>query len=657
MSGLLATTYRPSADRLHAARHCLDFLGGDLDDAWSDAHVEMALTRKRWESDADFSGQCGILRRDQLVVAADASIYARGLLRADLAAAGVRTGGDTPSHYIAAAYRAWGDRLANYIIGDFSFVIWDTARRRLLAARDPAGSRPLFFAEIPRRGAVVASSARAIVELLGRGTVLNLASLGAQVAGLLWAQGGETAYADVEALPPAHVLIAEGDRVRIERFWRPPVEPAREPMRAADAEMALRELVATAVADRFGRERTTVWMSGGWDSTAVFAAGQSTLPAVERARLRPVSISYPPNDPGREDELIEAVAGFWNTDVQWLHSADIPLLDALEQRAAESDEPPAHLYELWNRALARTTRAAGARIALDGCGGDQLFQVSDIILADHLRAGRWREAIRHARARQRGWKHFVRFGVMPLVPAGVLGAAEHVLGRDLPRHHFEREVAPWMRREFVRAQRLRERDREVLTAHGAASLAHGESILYLSLPMWSWGASYMHGPMLQEGVEPRSPLLDRRIMEFALARPVAERASAYETKLLLRRAMRGLLPDHVLERRRYRTGTTVEFSRTRMREAYPALVARLFARPIQLADLGMVEPDLLRDAADRVCAGDESQRINLFHAMKVEFWLRGLETRSAASAAVRASPPFDSAAVSRELCGPVARDS
>ncbi|HVX39497.1 MAG TPA: asparagine synthase-related protein [Gemmatimonadaceae bacterium] len=655
MSAFLATTCHVSPDRMRAARHCLHFLGGDADDAWADARVEIVLTRKTWELADDFSGPCGILRRDDLTVAADASIYARELLRADLAAAGVRAGGTTPAHLIAAAYRAWHERLGDHLIGDFSFAIWDGARRRLLVARDPAGSRPLFFAEVPRCGVVVASSARAVVELLGRGTVLNLATLGAQVAGLPWALGRDTAYDDVEALPPGHVLIAEGDRVRIERFWKPPLAPSPDPMRADDAQAALRELIATAVADRCGADRTTVWMSGGWDSTAVFGAGQSMLARDERRRLRPVSISYPRNDPGYEDGWIQSVAAYWNVDVQWLHSADIPLLDGLEQRAAETDEPPAHLYELWNRALARATRAAGARIALDGSGGDQLFQVSDIVLADLLRDGRWLAAVRHTRARGHGWRHLVRLGVAPLLPTTLLNTAERVLGRDLPRHYLERRVASWMRRDFVDAYQLRERDLDVLTSVRGESFAHNESMLFLTLPMWSWGASYMHGPLLQEGVEPRSPLLDRRVVEFALSRPVAERASARETKILLRRAMRGLLPEHVLEPRPHRTGTTVGFSRMRMREAYPRLVARLFAQPLRLADYGMVEPSILRDEADRVCAGqaDEFARVNLFHAMKVEFWLRGLEARSAAAAAARAS----SASTSRQFVASCAGQS
>jgi asparagine synthase (glutamine-hydrolysing) len=659
MSGLLATTHRVSPARLRTAIGCLSFLGGDAGDVWSNGQVTIALTRKRWECDTDFSGGATIFQRDHLVVAADASIYDRASLVEALSAAGVRPEGSTATHLIAAAYRAWGDRLVDHLLGDFTFVIWDAARQHLIAGRDETGLRPLFYAELGTTAAV-ASSARAVAELFGHASMLNVAALGAQVAGLPWSAGKETTYEGVEALLPGHLLIIGGGRVRLERFWRPQIAPDHAPMRADDAHVQLRELISAAVTDRIGSGRATVWMSGGYDSTAVFAAGQSALSPPERARLRPVSISYPPNDPGREDELIDATAKYWGAKVQWLHSADIPLFDALEQRAAESDEPPAHLYELWNRALARATRATGARIALDGCGGDQLFQVSDIVLTDLLRAGQWMEALRLGRARGRGWRHFVKLGMLPLVPARIIDAMEHHISSKVPRHYLERRVAPWMRSDFVKRHALRERDLTLLRSIRTQSLAHTESMLYLMLPIWSWGAAYMRGPLLQEGIENRSPLLDRRVVEFALSRPIHERASTFDTKTLLRRSMQGLLPAHILDRRKYRTGTTLGFSRLRMREAYPGLVARMFARPLRLAELGIIDPEALRVAADHVVAGDcdEFLRVNLFHAMKVEFWLRGLDVRSAATAAThQAGSRVDFATTGRDLCGPDARES
>ena len=626
MSGLLAITGPVEEARLDAALSRLAHLGGEDQRAWSGEGTFVAVTRKPWELGGDFSGPVLLVENADLVVAADASLYDRvGLTRA-LASAGVTPDGFSPTELIEAAYRAWGPALVEHLVGDYAFVIWDLRLHRLVAARDPLGMRPLYWARLGDRVAV-ASSSRALAELTGRGGRLNLASLGAQVAGLVWSNGSDTAFEGVDPLPAGHRLTWEQGRTHLERFWHAPIAPDRHPMDATEAALALRALLGKAVVERMGSGNTSVWMSGGWDSSAVFAAGQHALEESERSRLRPVSISYPEGDPGREDDFIRAIAGHWDANVHWIDSDRIPLLEGLEERASLTDEPPVHLYELWNRELARGSRAIGARVALDGCGGDNLFQVSDVILADLLRTGRLIEFARRARSRRgMGWKYIAKAGVLPLLPDALMRGGERVTGRRIPRHYMEHRAADWVRGDFAAAHGLRDRALATLRSSPGESLAQSENILYVDAPLWGWAGAYMRGVLLQEGVEARSPLLDLRVVEFALRRPVAERADWKETKILLRSAMKGLLPESVLAPRARRTGSTAGFSRRRMREAYPALLKRLFEQPLRLADLGIVEASALRATADRwASAGDESVRVGLFDAMRVEFWLRGLE--------------------------------
>lgn len=626
MSGLLATTGTVGPAPLQGALERLARLGGHDERVWSGEGALLAVTRKPWELEPELSGPVLLLEGRDLVVAADASLYDRAGLTQALAARGVTPSGTTPTHLLEAAYRAWGPALVDHLVGDYAFAIWDRRLHRLTAARDPLGMRPLFVTALEDRVAV-SSSSGALAELSGRVDRLNLACLGAQVAGMVWGNGTDTAFEGVNPLPAGHRLTWEAGRTRIERFWQPPLAPDARPSSANDAAQELRELLRTAVAERMGPGTTAVWMSGGWDSTAVFAAGQHALSPAERHRLRPISISYPADDPGCEDEFIAQASAHWQVEPHWIKSDGIPLLEGLEDRAAASDEPPAHLYELWNRALAAGTRAVGAHIALDGCGGDNLFQVSDVLLADLLRTGRLAAFARRAGARRAyGWKYVARVGILPLLPDAVLRTGERVAGRRIPRHFMERAPVAWVRPEFVAAHDLRQRDLEVLRSARAPSLAQTENILFVTAPAWGWAGGYMRGALLQEGIEARSPLLDLRIVEFALRRPIAERSDWVETKILLRRAMDGLLPAAVLAPRPRRTGSTAGFSRRRMREAFPALLARLFAEPLRVAELGIVDATALRAAADRWASrGDETVRVGLFDTMRIEFWLRALE--------------------------------
>lgn len=637
MSGILAVIGDVRESRIEAALQPLRYLGGEREQRWSEGDALIVVTRKTWQLDDDFCGDVLVLETPDLVVAADASLYDRKGLARQLSTAGVRARGETASHYLEAGYRAWGPELVRHLNGDYAFVVWDRRERRLVAARDPMGPRPLYYARVGA-GVAVASSCRSLAVLRGLAHSLNLTALGGQVAGLAWSNGMDTVYRGVETIPPGHRLSSHDGTVALEAYWRPRTAPDSRLAPPAEAGEELRELLAASAAHRLSAGTSSVWMSGGWDSTAVFAAGQHALPAEQRHRLRPVSISYPPGDPGDEDDYIRGVAGRWKAEVHWLQSEELRLLDDLEERAAGTDEPPAHLYELYIRGLAEGTRAVGARVTFDGSGGDQLFQVSDIVLADLLRQGRWLEFSRRARAQWGyGWRHVVGLGILPHLPDPVIRAGERLLRRRIPRHHLERVLAPWVRPEFAAKHRLRERDLTVLRSLDGSSHAHRESQMYVTMPHWSWGASFIRGSLLQVGVEVRSPLLDLRIVEFGLGRPIAERTDGRTTKILLRRAMEGLVPQEVLAPRSHRTGTTVGFSRRRMREAYPGLMARIFAEPLRLADLGIVEPAALRASADAYLAGsrDDYLRVNLFHAMKVEFWLRGLERRDAAGRSVR----------------------
>ena len=610
-----------------AARTRLAALGSERWQVAGHRGGALAVGRYAWEDGHEFSAGVLVAEDGPLVVAADASLYYRDELRRQLLAAGAPPRSLAPADLILAAYRAWGSGAAERLEGDFAFVVWDRAAGTVFAARDLTGRRGLFYAQAGATFAV-ASSVGALLECPFVSAELNLQALGAQTAGMLWSAGSDTAFRDVRVVPAAHAVRWDaGVLTAPAPFWAPPVAPDSDASSFDDAAAALRELIADAVEQRLSSPPTTVWMSGGWDSSAVFAAGRTRVR--DAGRLVPVSISYPEGDPGREDELIRAIAAHWNADVHWLDSERIPLLEDLPARAGATDEPPAHLYELWNVALGRATRAAGSRVALDGAGGDQLFQVSDIVLADLLRTGRWGRLYRHVRARGLGKRRVLEAAVQPMLPGWALGAAQAVTGRRLRRHYLERWPAPWVRPQFMSRYALRERELAVLRAPRAHSFAHAETSLYLLMPLWGWGGAYMHRAVLREGVEARSPLLDKRVVDFALRRPVAERSSGRETKRLLRKAMEGLLPADVLAPRRYRTGMTIGFSRARMRSAYPALFAEAFGQDLRLADLGIVDPDKLRAAADGWRErGDEYERINLFHTLKVEFWLRGLEKRA-----------------------------
>ena len=615
--------------------------GADRADVRRDPRVVVGACRFGWELAPGFSGDVLVVRHGAVTVAADATLYYLDELRAALRAAGGDSSGETPSALILAAYRAWGAACLDRLEGDFAFVLWDEARREGLCARSPDGKRPLFWARTAD-GVAVASTVGTLLAHPSVSAELDLGTIASHAAGM-WQHDDGTSYVAVKSLPAGSAVAWTGGRPRTWRFWAPPEVRTSSRLRFDEAAEELQLLLRRAVRERLAPAGpSTVWMSGGWDSTAVYGAAQAERAARgdERA-IVPVSISYPEGDPGREDELVRAIVDRWDGRVHWLDIADIPFVDRAAERAAHRDESLCHVYETWNRALARGTRAVGSRVAFDGNGGDQYFASSLVFLADLLRTGRWLELARQCRAfGVRSRASLVRWALIPAVPRLVLSAAGALRGRHY-RRHLMPVVPSWFRADFLARTGIADREREYLDATTRFERGASETSFFLESPALPRSFGVLASLALDEGVEMRSPLSDPRVVRFAASRPWRERASMGETKRLLRASMRGLLPDHVLAPRRHRTGVTTKYAFDSMRHRFAAEFERAFAQPM-LADLGIVDAVALRDAW-RTFARTGWCRfpIELCATMHVELWLRARHGERAPSAILPSAPHDD----------------
>jgi asparagine synthase (glutamine-hydrolysing) len=595
--------------------------------AHSDTRALLGLVRYEWEG-AYGAEPCPAVTCDHdICVVADATLYYRDDLLRSLAAKGFPSPATAnTSDLIAAAYRAWGTCFPEHLEGDFAVIVHDRGARRVVCARDFSGRKPLFFAELADV-LVIASTVGALLAHPSCPADLDPASIGAAAAGLFAART-ETAYRAVRSLPPGHTLVHDGTALRLEPHWQPPPIESRPTVRGRDLDEGaaqLRSLLTRAVAERTDPGRpTAVWMSGGWDSTTVFGAGMAGVPGTGgEPPLRPISISYPPGDPGREDEYIRSVAGFWGVGVHWLDIADIPFFHQPLQRAARRDEPFAHVYEMWNRALARGSRDVGARVALDGVGGDQLFQLSFVYLSDLLRRLRLQSLAREWRAMGlRGRRSFFQWVVLPLLPLFVRRLLALRYGTGLVGSYLDRAVPSWIRPEYVARHELLARERRNSPVRGRMPAVAFETHWYLSHPYAGRILSTVASLALEEGVELRSPLYDRRIIEFAAARPWTERVWRGETKRLLRRAAHDWLPASVLAPRSRRTGLTSGYFAESFRFRHVELVSRILAKPV-LADAGIVDATSLSRAWETYRRyGDENLGIALYFTLQTELWLR-----------------------------------
>jgi hypothetical protein len=189
---------------------------------------------------------------------------------------------------------------------------------------------------------------------------------------------------------------------------------------------------------------------------------------------------------------------------------------------------------------------------------------------------------------------------------------------------MQRTSPPWITRQFEREYSLAERFAALgPDSQRGPTAVDREAQFYLTHQFFARINSRMSGFALDHGVELRSPLLDARVVRFALSRPGAERNSAGDNKRLLRASMRNLLPDSALAPRVGKPGTLrTYFAQHMWNDGLGRLTAMLPAR--QLAALGVVDSVELAKAVGqyRSQGGAYPHAESLFCTLNAEMWLR-----------------------------------
>ena len=580
----------------------------------------LGATRFDWESELVAGDPERLTRDGDLVVVADATLYYHDDLRRAIRARGVEAAGTSAAALIAAAYRAWGVDCVHRLEGDFAFVLYDQSRRLMLCARDFTGRRTLYFAQLAH-ALVVASSIPGVLAYPGCPPDLDLRSIGS-LAASMFAQESDTPYRAIKSLPAGARLICEsGKSLHEDLYWRFPPFDERATGSFHDAALELRELLASAVHERLAPAGpTSLWMSGGYDSPAIYGAGKMRLRGLNQEdRLRAVSMGYPVGDPARENEFIAEIADFWGAPVHWIEIGDAPLMLYLAEFAARADEPFMHAFEAFFRALLGGARGVGSRVALMGDGGDNLFAVSTVFMRDLFASFRWTELGREWRAfGPQGYRAFFNKVVAPVAKSLAR------LGRPDPRSLMH-QPPPWIREDFIREHQLIEREMagELRLTPRGLSRASVETTRAVRYPLISKISGAYAAAALEAGLELRAPLLDQRIVNFAARRPRSERASRGEVKWLLRKSGEGLLPPGVLARRDEKTGVLTGYFERSLRTDSSGLVEES-CRDSILAQLGVVDPVRLRVEWDQFRQkGGQLKGFKLFLTMQVELWLRG----------------------------------
>src|SRR5213592_1993665 len=529
--GIASTRGSVDPGRLAAMSATLVQRGPDSDGTYLDGPVGLAARRLAIIDLA--TGDQPISNEDgRITVVQNGELYNYRELRRELERAGHRfsTSGDT--EVLVHLYEEHGARFAERLRGMFAVALWDSARARLVLARDPYGIKPLYYREVGGE-LEFASELRA----LPRGEI-DLDALDAFLA-FNSVPGPLTIFREVRKLQAGQVLTWENGRSELMRYARPAPVAADEVRRDEEAELVeeLRARLRDSVrAHLVSDVPVGVLLSGGIDSSALaaLAAEESSEP------LRTFSIGFEERS-FNELEDARRVASRYGTQHRELvlrpDAAQLlpALADAFDEPFADSSALPTYLVS--------ELAASDVKVALSGEGGDELFGGYYTYAADLLaeRAGglarplveRLPTSTARASFDYRA-KRFVRAAHLP----------------PLERHHGWKEIFSPALRAALTGRRHGWDPVSLLRARFAETEGHE---LLARLQDVDLG-TYLVDDLLVKtdrasmawSLEARVPYLDPVVTNLALALPTRHKVRGLSKKVLLRKAAEPLVPREIV---------------------------------------------------------------------------------------------------------------
>ncbi len=497
------------------------------------------------------------------------------------------------SYRIAELYREYSAAGAAERLAACSWIVWDPTLRQLFAVADRAGLHTIFFDLQPRSLALDFGSSSLIG---GRTPRIDEATISAYLCGVA-PSPGRSLIASIRIVPPGCLVRFTPEEAHLVRYWCVPT-PHRGLLTAADAAASWKPLFARVVEEHLPSSGPVgITLTSGLDSTSVAAFGCRILPPAEWRALSWIAPELPMAD---EDALQQQVASRLGipyhpirADLRW------PLSDEAGPHVDHESLLGNPFVPVWRETF-RRGRELGVTTLITGISGDNMIGGNVEPLADLLLRGRWFRCIREIRARQR--VHDIPLGWLLRYPT--LGAAARYF---LPQRHVRRPT--WLGSKLPAvAQSLP--SRRLLPAMT-------QRWRLLSDPRPAIAARQLEKIATTYGIELRHPWLDHRLVEWAAA--VAPEAAALGgfQKAPLRLALRGSVPNEILDAPDKIYPTAIVARGLRERETKKIWV---HLDNMRAADLGFVEPEPLR-AAYR-CYLDGERSTAFWPAVTLEAWLR-----------------------------------
>ena len=557
-----------NGDLLLAMREAVAHRGPDGEGLWLSADKRIGMAHRRLSiidlSAAALQPMASLDGRFRIVY--NGEVYNHAEIRRELEARGHRSWqtDHSDTEVILNAFAEWGIACLDRFRGMFAFALWDERERALWLVRDRIGIKPLYYA-LDRDGIAFASEIKALLADKRRKREVDEEAF-FHFLSFLTAPAPTTLFKGIRKLPAAHWLRIGADGTATERRWWDALDAPTATGGATDDAVAERLLAALRESVAYHKVADVgqgVFLSGGIDSSTNLALFSET----GNGPARSFAIGYAGDNASVADELPYArlMAERVGAEHHELRLTETDLLDFLPEMVRLQDEPIADPVCVPVHFVAKLARQHGVTACQVGEGADELFWGYP----------GWKAMTRLDRLNDLPVPNAMkRMGVSLLESAGQgERSATELLRRAAAGQSIfwgGAEAFTETRKRRLLSPRLREKFRDLSSWDALSplrrrfeerasepSMLNWMTYLDLNLRLPELLLMRVDKMCMSVGLEARVPYLDHEIVNLAMGLPTAVKTRHGELKYILKRAVRDVLPDTILNRRKQGFGVPV----------------------------------------------------------------------------------------------------
>lgn len=610
----------------------LSHRGMDDSGVWNEAATGLGHRMLKTTPEAENEKLPFVSKDKSLVITADARLDNRKEL-IDLLGPFDESGSPvSDSELILAAYQKWGESCAERLLGDFAFGIWDLRKQQVFCARDHFGVKPFYY-HLSENLFAFATEIKGLLVLPEISECVNEIRVAEHLANTLDYKE-MTFYRDVLRLLPGHCAVINRESKRIFSYWKLELPPELKLKSDGEYAEALRELFTEAVDCRL-RSSVPVgtMLSGGMDSSSITCMARKLLASDKTAQLHTFSGVFDHVKECDEREYINTVIRENSISPHFIvadsHGPYADIDDVLKIQ----DEPMTSSNVYVNWLSYKAAKAKGVKVILDGYDGDTTISHGLGYFTELGYEKRWvkliSENIAYARRtgqpwRRSAWSWIWNFGLNPWITKNKYASRVHngmqrVKAMTAAKPEAVFEGGAELNADF--AQRV---NSALLDKKKNIKLRTERDIHFWNLT--DNGSHFSPLEILDYAsgvfsVEMRYPFWDKRMIEFCLSLPPEQKIKKGWTRMIMRRAMDGILPREI-QWRPGKTDQTAGYNYGLLKFGREIINDVIIKNPEAIVDYVNIES--LREAHERFLRSEATLNdvLSIQHCVSLALWLQ-----------------------------------